>query len=215
MGVVKIHFPDMNSYIFSSVRFMIPSVIFTLVLLITFIFTIVVIFRQKRYTEIKNDFINNMTHELKTPIASISLAAQMLNDNSVNKSEQMMKHLGNVINDESKRLRFLVEKVLQMSMFDRKKAVFKKKELDLNEMVENIANSFTLRVEHTGGKVYTDIEAIDSAIYVDEVHFQNVIFNLMDNAVKYRKTDEALNITMKPGMMTNSSISQSKIRVWE
>lgn len=84
-----------------------------------------------------------------------------------------------------------------MSMFDRKKAVFKKKELDLNEMVENIANSFTLRVEHTGGKVYTDIEAIDSAIYVDEVHFQNVIFNLMDNAVKYRKTDEALNITMK------------------
>ena len=121
----------------------------------------------------------------------------MLNDNSVNKSEQMMKHLGNVINDESKRLRFLVEKVLQMSMFDRKKAVFKKKELDLNEMVENIANSFTLRVEHTGGKVYTDIEAIDSAIYVDEVHFQNVIFNLMDNAVKYRKTDEALNITMK------------------
>lgn len=197
MGVVRVHFPDMNSYIFSSVRFMIPSVIFTLVLLITFIFTIVVIFRQKRYTEIKNDFINNMTHELKTPIASISLAAQMLNDTSVAKSEQMQKHLGNVINDESKRLRFLVEKVLQMSMFDRKKAVFKKKELDLNEMVENIANSFSLRVEHTGGKVYTDIEAIDSGLYVDEVHFQNVIFNLMDNAVKYRKPDEPLNITMK------------------
>ena len=191
MGVVKIHFPNMDSYIFSSVRFMIPSIIFTIVLLITFIFTIVVIFRQKKYTEIKNDFINNMTHELKTPIASISLAAQMLNDPSVSKSEQMQKHLGTVINDESKRLRFLVEKVLQMSMFD------KKKELDLNEMVENIANSFTLRVEHTGGKVYTDIEAIDSSIYVDEVHFQNVIFNLMDNAVKYRKPDEALNITMK------------------
>ena len=111
MGIVKIHFPDINSYIFSSIRFMIPSIIFTLILLITFIFTIVVIFRQKRYTEIKNDFINNMTHELKTPIASISLAAQMLNDTSVAKSEQMQKHLGNVINDESKRLRFLVEKV--------------------------------------------------------------------------------------------------------
>ena len=196
-GVVKIHFPDMDSYIFSSVRFMIPSIIFTIVLLITFIFTIVVIFWQKRYTEIKNDFINNMTHELKTPIASISLAAQMLNDTSVTKSETMMAHLGGVINDESKRLRFLVEKVLQMSMFDRKKAVFKKKELDLNEMVENIAHSFTLRVEHTGGKVYTDIEAVDSAIYVDEVHFQNVIFNLMDNAVKYRKPDQPLDVTMK------------------
>ncbi|MBR5656428.1 MAG: HAMP domain-containing histidine kinase [Prevotella sp.] len=197
MGVVKVHFPDMNSYIYSSVRFMIPSIIFTVVLLVTFIFTIVVIFRQKRYSEIKNDFINNMTHELKTPIASISLAAQMMNDNSVTKSPQMMSHLGGVINDESKRLRFLVEKVLQMSMFDRQDATFKKKELDLNEMVENVANSFSLRVEHTGGKIYTEIEAIDSAIYVDEVHFQNVINNLLDNAVKYRKPDQPIDIYLR------------------
>ncbi|MBO4315003.1 MAG: HAMP domain-containing histidine kinase [Prevotella sp.] len=197
MGVLKVHFPDINSYIFSSVRFMIPAVIFTIVLLITFIFTIFVIFRQKRYSEIKNDFINNMTHELKTPIASISLASQMLNDESVNKTPAMMKHLGTVINDETKRLRFLVEKVLQMSMFDRKKAVFKKKELDLNEMVESVANSFTLRVEHTGGKIYTDIGAIDSAIYVDEVHFQNVINNLLDNAVKYRKPDQPIDIYLR------------------
>ena len=196
-GILRIHFPDMDNYIFSSVKFMIPSIAFTIVLLITFIFTIVVIFRQKRYTEIKNDFINNMTHELKTPIASISLAAQMLNDNSVPKSETMLKHLGGVIYDESKRLRFLVEKVLQMSMFDRKKAVFKKKKLDLNEMVENIANSFTLRVEHTGGKIYTEIEAIDSTIYVDEMHFQNVINNLLDNAVKYRKPDKPVDIYIR------------------
>lgn len=197
MGVVRIHFPEMNKYIYSSVRFMIPSMVFTFVLLATFIFTIVTIFRSKRYSEIKNDFINNMTHELKTPIASISLAAQMLNDKSIQKTPDTMAHLGGVINDESKRLRFLVEKVLQMSMFDRKKAVFKKKELDLNEIVENVANSFTLRVEHTGGKVYTEIGAIDSTIYVDEVHFQNVIFNLMDNAVKYCKPDRPLDIYMR------------------
>ena len=197
MGVVRIHFPEMNSYIFSSVRFMIPSIIFTIVLLITFLFTIVVIFRQKRYTEIKNDFINNMTHELKTPIASISLAAQMMNDDSVPKTEQMTRHLSRVINDESKRLRFLVEKVLQMSMFDKKSVVFKKKEVDLNEMVENIAQSFNLRVEHTGGKIYTEIEAVDSAMYVDEVHFQNAITNLMDNAVKYRKADQPLDIYIR------------------
>jgi len=197
MGVVKIHFPEMNSYIFSGVRFMIPSIVFTGVLIITFIFTIVVIFRQKRYSEMKNDFVNNMTHELKTPIASISLAAQMLNDESVPKSEHMMKHLGGVIADESKRLRFLVEKVLQMSMFDKKDAVFKKKEMDLNELLENIANSFTLRVEHTGGKIMTDIGAIDSKIYVDEVHFSNVIHNLMDNAVKYRNPDKPLELILK------------------
>lgn len=196
-GIVRVNFPDINSYIYSSVRFMIPSVVFTFILLITFIFTIVIVFRQKRYSEIKNDFINNMTHELKTPIASISLAAQMFNDESVAKSEKMTKHLIGVISDETKRLRFLVEKVLQMSMFDRQKASFKKKELDLNEIVETIANSFSLRVEHTGGKIHVDIGAIDSAIYVDEVHFQNVIFNLMDNAVKYHKPDQPVHIYLK------------------
>ena len=197
MGVVKIHFPEMSSYIFSGVRFMIPSVAFTIVLLVTFIFTIVVIFRQKRYTEIKNDFINNMTHELKTPISSISLAAQMLGDESVTKSPVMMKHLGGVINDESKRLRFLVEKVLQMSMFDRKKAIFKKKELNLNDLVENVANTFTLRVEHTDGHITTELNATEPTIYVDEMHFTNVIFNLLDNAVKYRDPDRPVELTVK------------------
>ena len=84
-----------------------------------------------------------------------------------------------------------------MSMYDRKKAVLKKKKLDLNEMVENIANSFTLRVEHTGGKVFTEIGAVESTIYVDEMHFQNVIFNLLDNAVKYGKPDEPLSVYLK------------------
>ena len=196
MGVVRIHFPDMGSYIFSSVKFMIPSVAFTVVLLVTFIFTIVVIFRQKRYTEIKNDFINNMTHELKTPISSISLAAQMLNDESVNKSPTMMKHLGGVINDESKRLRFLVEKVLQLSMFDRKKAIFKKKELNLNELAESVANTFTLRVEHTGGHIHTSLNAKEPTIYVDEMHFTNVIFNLLDNAIKYRDPDRGVELNI-------------------
>ena len=121
----------------------------------------------------------------------------MLNDESVPKSPAMMKHLGGVIGDESRRLRFLVEKVLQMSMFDRKTAAFKKKELDLNELLENTASTFSLRVEHTGGHIYTEIEAVDSAIYVDEVHFTNAITNLMDNAVKYRKPDEPLDLYIK------------------
>ena len=197
MGIVHLHFPAMSSYIFSSVRFMIPSVIFTIVLLITFVFTIVIIFRQKRYTEIKNDFINNMTHELKTPISSISLAAQMLGDDSVPKTPGMMKHLGTVISDESRRLRFLVERVLQMSMFDRKTASFKKKELDLNELLEQTASTFLLRVEHTGGHITTEVEAVDSALFVDEVHFQNAITNLLDNAVKYRKPDQPLNVHIR------------------
>lgn len=197
MGRVTINFPDIDKYIFSSVRFMFPAIAFTVVLLITFVFTIVIIFRQKRYSELKTDFVNNMTHELKTPIASISLAAQMLNDDTVKKSEQMTRHLSGVIADETKRLRFLVEKVLQMSMFERKKATMKLKETDINELVENAAHSFQLRVEHTKGKIYTQIEALDSTIYVDEVHFQNVVYNLMDNAVKYRQPDKPLDIYLR------------------
>ena len=93
MGLVNVHFPTMENYIYKTVRFMIPSVIFTFVLLITFIFTIYIIFRQKKLTEIKNDFINNMTHEFKTPISTISLAAQMLKDPAVGKSPAMFKHI--------------------------------------------------------------------------------------------------------------------------
>lgn len=197
MGVLKVHFPDMSTYIFSSVRFMIPSLVFTLVLLITFVFTIYVVFRQKKLSELRNDFINNMTHELKTPISSISLAAQMLNDKSVTKSEHMLNHLSGVINTESKRLRFLVEKVLQMSLFDRKKVIYNRKELDINEIVETISNTFKLRVEHTGGHIITDIEAVESLAKIDEIHFQNVIFNLLDNAVKYAKPDQPLELFLK------------------
>ena len=196
-GVVRIHFPQMNKYIFSSIRFMIPAIVFTLILLITFILTIFVVFRQKRLSEIKNDFINNMTHELKTPISSISLAAQMLNDDALTKSPAMLKRMANAIQEESKRLRFLVERVLQMSMFDKDAAIFKKKELDINELMENVAKTFTLRVEHTGGKIQMEVGAVDSAIYVDELHFTNVLFNLIDNAVKYRKPDQAVNLLLR------------------
>jgi len=84
-----------------------------------------------------------------------------------------------------------------MSMFDRKKVGFKKKELDLNEIVEVAAKAFELRVSHTGGSIFTQIEAVDSAIFVDETNFQNVIYNLLDNAVKYRKQNEPLNIYIR------------------
>ena len=194
MGFVNIHFPEMNKYIFSSVKFMIPSLIFTLILLVTFIFTIVVVFRQKKLSEMRNDFINNMTHELKTPISSISLAAQMLGDKDVVKNETMTSHISKVINDESKRLRMLVDKVLQMSMFDKSQTVMKRKELDINELIESIVDTFKLKVDFTGGEVNALLEAVESTAYVDEMHFTNVVFNLMDNAVKYRREDEPIKI---------------------
>ena len=186
-----------RDYIFDSVSFMIPSMIFTFVLLITFIFTIYIVFRQKKLTEMKNDFINNMTHEFKTPISTISLAAQMLKDPAVGKSPAMFQHISGVINDETKRLRFQVEKVLQMSMFDRQKATLKMKELDTNELITGVINTFALKVERYNGKIESDLKATDPIIFADEMHITNVIFNLMDNAVKYKRPDVDLQLMVK------------------
>ena len=225
MSIVKIHFPGKRDYIFDSVSFMIPSMIFTFVLLITFIFTIYIVFRQKKLTEMKNDFINNMTHEFKTPISTISLAAQMLKDPAVGKSPAMFQHISGVINDETKRLRFQVEKVLQMSMFDRQKATLKMKELDTNELITGVINTFALKVERYNGKIESDLKATDPIIFADEMHITNVIFNLMDNAVKYKKAEEDLELNgkevqtghtkeyMKIALETNENLKNSIVKV--
>lgn len=193
---LRVYFPDKKDYIQSSVKFMIPSLSFTFLLLITFVFVIITAFRQKKLSEMKNDFINNMTHEFKTPISSISLAAQMLNDDSVRKSPSMIQHIATVINDETKRLRFQVEKVLQMSLFDRSMASLKLQEIDANAAIHSIIKTFNLKVERYGGKIYSNLDAADAIINVDEMHFTNVIFNLLDNAVKYRREDEPLILTV-------------------
>ena len=191
---INVFFPERNKYIFKSISFMIPSFCFTFVLLVVFLFTIVIAFRQKKLSEMKNDFINNMTHEFKTPISTISLAAQMLNDPGVRKSGTMLEHISTVINDETKRLRFQVEKVLQMSMFDRQKATLKLQEVNANQLIHNIVNTFKLKVEKYGGKIDSQLDAEIAEVKVDEMHFTNVIFNLLDNAVKYRREDTPLEL---------------------
>ena len=199
MGVLELNFPVdlLNKYLYSSVKFMIPSILFTFVLLITFVITLYMIVRQKKLTEIKNDFINNMTHEFKTPISTISLAAQMLQDQSVSKSPEMFSRLSGVISGETKRLRFQVDKVLQMSMFeDRSTAALKMKELDAHDLLTSVINTFNVKVEQSGGHIEWLPEADDPYVFVDEMHFTNVIFNLMDNALKYKKRDEPLNLSL-------------------
>ena len=191
---LRVYFPTKSDYIFRSISFMVPAFAFTLILLIIFVYTIIVAFRQKKLTEMKNDFINNMTHEFKTPISSISLAAQMLNDQTVRKSPAMLQQISTIINDETKRLRFQVEKVLQMSMFDRQKATLKIQQIDANAAIFNIVNTFKLKVEKYGGSIEADLDAMDAIVDVDEMHFTNVIFNLLDNAVKYRSEDRPLKL---------------------
>ena len=208
MYYLKVYFPTKRDYIMSSLNYIIPAFIMTFVLLVVFVITIYLIFRQKKLTDMKNDFINNMTHEFKTPISTISLAAQMLNDSSVRKSSNMLEHISNVINDETKRLRFQVEKVLQMSMFERQTATLKLQDVDANTIVENIIHTFKIKVEKYGGHIEAVLKAEQSIIHVDEMHFTNVIFNLLDNAVKYRREDESLKLSV-----TTRDVSGGRLEV--
>ncbi|RHJ82423.1 sensor histidine kinase KdpD [Parabacteroides sp. AM08-6] len=194
LNYLRVYFPTKGDYISNSVTFIVPSILFSLILLVTFIFTIYIVFRQKKLSEMKNDFINNMTHELKTPVSTISLAAQMLKDSDITKSPDVFKHISGVINDETKRLGFLVEKVLQMSLFERQKATLKLKEVDANDLLANVANTFALKVEKYDGTIDIDLQAENTDIYVDEMHITNVLFNLLDNAVKYRRPDVPLTL---------------------
>ena len=205
---LKVYFPTKKDFVYSSVPFLWPAIIFTFILIVVFVFTIVTAFRQKKLTEMKNDFINNMTHEFKTPISSISLAAQMLNDQSVRKSPMMLQQISNVINDETKRLRFQVEKVLQMSMFEGRRATLKIEQVDANVIIYNIVNTFKLKVEKYGGHLNANLDAMDAIVDVDEMHFTNVIFNLLDNAVKYRREDVPLELTV-----TSKDISGDRLQI--
>lgn len=194
-------FPTKHNYIYSSVRFIIPTLALSIILLFIFIYTIIMILKQKKLSEMKSDFISNMTHELKTPISSISLAGQMLGDESVRKSPTMLKHISNVIVDESKRLKFQVDKVLQLSVFDSSntEAALKFSEVKANDVIENVANTFKLRLEKNGGSLVCNLKANNDVIYVDEMQFNNIINNLLENAYKYKKDEEApiLNITTR------------------
>ncbi len=196
MGVVVVHFPGRGKYLVSLVGMMAPTMVFTVILFLIFIVTVYLLVHQRKVTEMKNDFVNNMTHEFKTPISSISLAAQMLADKSVRKTETMYERLGNVIYNESKRLRFQVEKVLQMSLYESASIALKPVELNADETIDSVVRIFTLKVEQSGGSIETRLEAENPIVSVDEMHFTNVVFNLMENAVKYRRDDVALKLTI-------------------
>jgi two-component system phosphate regulon sensor histidine kinase PhoR len=156
-----------------------------------------VIFRQKKLSIIKNDFINNMTHELKTPISTISLASQMLQDGSITNTPKMIAHVSKVINEESKRLGFQVEKVLQMAVFNEGRLKFKFKEFDINKMINTVVDNFELRVKNKNGTLTKNISEGSLIVKGDEVHITNVIFNLLDNAVKYSKDIPEIQVSTK------------------
>lgn len=178
-------FPEYMQDSLSSVFLLLPSLFITLLLVLCFVFCIVVIIRQKKLSAIKNDFINNMTHEFKTPIATISLAAQMLKDPAVQQTPETIDHIAGIVRDESKRLTFQVEKVLQTALFTETRMKLKLKNVNLNEVIEGLLTKFSLRVEDKRGQLFGHLDADRDEVLADEVHITNVVSNLLDNAIKY------------------------------
>jgi len=198
---LRVIFPMKNQMMLNSIRFIIPSIAFSALLLVVFTITLYIILKQKHISEMKKDFVSNMTHELKTPVTGISIAGQMLSDEnlittleqsgSLSKSASFNKITRTII-DETKRLLFLIDKVLQMSLMEDGHSIMKIKKLDANDLLLNVAQIFDIQVEKCGGSLELELEAVESMVYVDEMHFTNVLFNLMENAVKYRNQDVPL-----------------------
>ncbi len=185
---LNIYFPKQGNYLFKTIGFMsISSIVLTLIVIFAFSVAVYQMLRQKKITSIRLDFVNNITHELKTPISTISLASQMLTDDSIPNEKKNNEYISTVIADESKRLSQQVEKILQMAIFDHGKLILKFRNLDINQLIESVVNNMLLQIHNKNGEIETHLDAKQSMIEIDEVHYTNVMFNLIDNAIKYSK----------------------------
>lgn len=183
---LSIFFPNQNKYLLRTMWLLLTiSAMFILVIIFSFSFTVSTIIRQKKVSEIKNDFINNMTHELKTPISTISLACQALKDPDIKNRVGIVDNYINVIADENKRLAMVVENVLRTAVMDKGELKLKITEINVNEVVDQVLQNMKLQLEQRGGSFITDLQADRPMVQADMVHITNVVFNLVDNALKY------------------------------
>lgn len=143
--------------------------------------------RQKKVSEIKNDFINNMTHEFKTPIATISLAVDAIRNEKVQRDSEKLGYFSSIIKEENQRMNRQVETILKSALMDRQEIQLNLKPLHVHEIIRDVADNFILRLQEKQGMLETDLNATNDLIEGDEVHISNLITNLMDNAVKYSK----------------------------
>ncbi|MCC6413629.1 MAG: HAMP domain-containing histidine kinase [Saprospiraceae bacterium] len=185
-GYMAIYFPNRTSLVIGSVwKTLALSVVFTGIILFCFWYTIVVIFRQKKLSEMKTDFINNMTHEFKTPIATISLAADSIGSPMVVNNPDKIKRFTDIIRQENRRMNSQVERVLQMALIDKKDFQLKLDEVNLHEVIRQVADNFSLQVEKRNGTLHLLPEAERPVIEGDATHIFSIILNLLDNANKY------------------------------
>ena len=163
------------------------SIFFTCIIISAFALTIRTMFKQKNLSEIKSDFINNMTHELKTPLATISLAIDALVNEKVIHDVEKIRYYSGMIKDENKRMNKQVEKILQAARIERQEIKLNLVELNAHDVITKVTDNLQLQIQEKNGTISLNLNADKSLIEADEVHFSNIIFNLLDNAIKYSK----------------------------
>ena len=192
---LAVFFPSEKNYILQTMWLMLAgSVILVLVLIFAFYYTVSTILRQKKLSDIKNDFINNMTHELKTPISTVSLATEMLGDASIEKSKDNVNHYVRIIREENQRLGLLVENILQTAVLDKGEFKLRPQEVDVHEIIDRAISNIRLQVEKREGEIHLEKNANENILYADRVHLTNIIYNLVDNALKYSEEKPQIKI---------------------
>ncbi|MEM7108151.1 MAG: HAMP domain-containing sensor histidine kinase [Bacteroidota bacterium] len=186
VNYLMLNFPDQNQYLFSQIwKTLVASVLFVLIIVGSFSYAIFIIFRQKKLSEIKNDFINNMTHEFKTPIATISLACEAIQEAQVRGNENTFIRYIGMIRDENRRLGDQVEKVLQAAILEKDSFKLKVEETDLLELLYPMVDKAKEKVNAVKGELHAEFKSLDNHLLADRHHLTNLFYNLLDNAVKY------------------------------
>ncbi len=195
-GVLYIDFPSRKSILMKDIwPTILGSIIFTIIILSCFAYTINVIFRQKKLSEMRTDFINNMTHEFKTPIATINLAADSITSPMVANSTEKVGRFAKIIKQENARMLKQVEKVLQMALLDKRDFKLKLTEVNVHELIVQAVQNANLQVEKKGGHVKADLAAAKPQIMADQTHVSNIIHNLLDNANKYSPENPEITVS--------------------
>jgi two-component system phosphate regulon sensor histidine kinase PhoR len=193
---LSIYFPRKNAYLFKNIwTTLLISVLFLTIIILSFIYSIKTIFSQKKLSVIKSDFINNITHELKTPLSTISLASEALSVTPIADEDKLKRYLG-LIKDETKRLQSLIENVLTTSITEKEGFKLNKEKVDLFDVIKETVNRTQVNIEANNGKLDFDFDTDDIKVYGDKLHLTNVFYNLFDNAIKYRKGQPEIKLTI-------------------
>lgn len=186
--ILMVIVPHSNSIVLNSLKWRIANaVLFTAIIFAAFYLTLYTMIRQKKLSEIKNDFINNMTHEFKTPLATISLAVDAMKNDKVLNDKGKIGYFSGIIKEENQRMNRQVETILKAALLDKREVDLMLKPTHVHEVIRDVADNFTLQLQEKNGKVDLQLNADKDLIEADEVHFPNLINNLLDNAVKYSK----------------------------